>query len=671
MNRPVSGPAPHLPSGLLPIRLLSLSVAQLLTLAPALSPSAIYWPLVVLAPSGILMLLGLALACGLLLRALMFLIRIAAGRHEVLGRRIAAGAIVILLLTLQGSTAYYTRFGSYPNATIIRDFLDAPSAFLAYTASDTRLLDTATFLTASLAITILVLANVRSTWAARRPWAAVIWSTMAGFAILVALRVAPIGKQHTFTVSEHSLPAEKYLVALTGMGGSGIESFQPLIPTFEPLPVTIPKARHVLVIMAEALRADRLPAYGYARDTTPYLTAERERWITFRRAYAHGSRTTDSFPVIFNSRYFAAVDRTNRGALGLWNSLRGAHVRTAFLSAGAIEWGGVMAAIAFRSIDEGLIASDLPAANHQLVTPLPFDYAVDDSVPVERYRALMHGEFGHGSSFATLHLVGSHYPFHYSDAGDVFRPNLRDPSPAEDRHDATLSVDYYGGQESIASRRLGAIANSYDNGILHIDRMVRRAVETLEALGVLEDSVVIVTSDHGEALGEHRTLFHGTTLYEEQVHVPLLIRVGARLAPAAAALRARADDVAGLVDLMPTVHQLVTGRASQPQAFEGTSWLGGARKPYELLLFRGIGEVAGIVTRDRKFIFDVTGGRAEEYDLSTDPGESRNLWSGPEGTPELFIDGLRRRRVLERPSDPAGSRASQAGSKFSTTPLMQ
>ena len=142
----------------------------------------------------------------------------------------------------------------------------------------------------------------------------------------------------------------------------------------------------------------------------------------------------------------------------------------------------------------------------------------------------------------------------------------------------------------------------YDNGIRHIDRLVRRAVDTLAERKVLEDSVIILTSDHGEALGEHRTLFHGTTLYEEQVRVPLLVRVGANLGPIATALTDRAEDVAGLVDLMPTVHQLVTGSTSQPATFQGVSWLRKEREPDELLLFRGIGEVASIVTRDRKYV---------------------------------------------------------------------
>jgi arylsulfatase len=634
---------------ILPAGPLAFSVAQLLTLAPALSPSALYWPQIVFTPTGVLMLIGLALACGLLLHAVALLLRLASARHETWGPHVGAGAIALLILLLQGAAAYYTRFGSYPNVVIVRDFLDAPGAFLAYTASDVGLVDTAIVLLATVTAVGLVVRRSADIWKAVRPsWPTVIGCAATGLLALAVVRALPVGTQHTFMVSEHSLPAVKYLMALAGSTGSNrVESFQPIVPTApsEPDSQALPKARHVLVIMAEALRADHLPAYGYRRDTTPYLTSEQGRWIAFRRAYAHGSRTADSFPVIFNSRYFAAVDRANRGALALWTSLRAVNVRTAFLSAGAIEWGGVMAAIAFKSIDQGVVASDFPVEHRRDVTRLPFDYAVDDALPMNTYRALVGGDFGRGSSFATLHLVGSHYPFHYADGGDMFAPNLRERAgPSGDS--ATLRLQYYDGEQNVATNRLAEIANSYDNGIRHIDRLVRQAVETLAGLKLLEDSVIIVTSDHGEALGEHRTLFHGTTLYEEQVHVPLLIRVGANLGPVATALADRAEDVAGLVDLMPTVHQLVSGSTSQPETFQGVSWLRKARKPYELLLFRGIGEMAGVVTRDRKYLFDLSGARAEEYDLAADPAERNNLWPEDSGTALRFIERLFLRKAI-------------------------
>jgi arylsulfatase A-like enzyme len=247
------------------------------------------------------------------------------------------------------------------------------------------------------------------------------------------------------------------------------------------------------------------------------------------------------------------------------------------------------------------------------------------------------------ASFASVHLVGSHYPFQYSGTPDVFFPSMRQPSfsPPDD---TALEFEAYGEDVELPAQRIQELGNSYDNSLRHVDRMIQQMIAALERQGILEDSIVIVTSDHGEALGEHRTLFHGATLYEEQVRVPLLIRVGASLAPVAERLAPRIGRVAGQIDLVPTIYDVLTDGPLLPQ-FEGESWLRSPAKPFELLLFRGIGEKAAFVTTDRKFVFDVVGRRAEEYDLRNDPREEHNLWTGSERSVPAFLEALRQRQL--------------------------
>jgi arylsulfatase A-like enzyme len=203
--------------------------------------------------------------------------------------------------------------------------------------------------------------------------------------------------------------------------------------------------------------------------------------------------------------------------------------------------------------------------------------------------------------------------------------------------------------EHVSDATVARISNSFDNSIVHIDGLVRRSIEALERLGILEDSVVIVTSDHGESLGEHHTFFHGTSLYDEQVHVPLLVRVGSHLSPAHTVLESRRSSVVGHIDLVPTILHLLTGQSPGVNTFEGVSLLSGYRKPYELLLFRGIGEKVAIATEDRKYIFDVPGQRAEEYSLRDDPDERQNLWRGDERSVTEFTGALVKRGVLSNP----------------------
>src|SRR5262249_21654908 len=143
------------------------------------------------------------------------------------------------------------------------------------------------------------------------------------------------------------------------------------------------------------------------------------------------------------------------------------------------------------------------------------------------------------------------------------------------------------------------IKNSYDNAIVHIDDLVRQSLSVLRRLGMADDSLIIVTSDHGESLGEHQTFFHGTTLYDEQVHVPLLVRVGAHLEPLRSRLEARSRSVVGQVDLIPTILHALTGHVPALDVFDGVSLLSSSPKPYELLLFRGAGERIAFVNEQR------------------------------------------------------------------------
>ena len=398
----------------------------------------------------------------------------------------------------------------------------------------------------------------------------------------------------------------------------------------------VPRARHVALVIAECLRADRLPAYGYRRPTTPFIQSESGKWIAIERAYSHGAATAESFPVLFNSQYFAAITRSNDGARAFWRALKMGGIGSAFLSAGAMEWGGITHALDVVDAEVQLIASNAPA-EHWRNNDRRFDYAVDDSVPLERHIGLLEREFAQRPSFVAVHFVGSHYPFAYTDTPDVFLPSIRQARrPDENTPNGTTA----------------RISNSFDNAIVHVDGLVRHVVQALERLGIAEDSVVILTSDHGESLGEHQSFFHGTTLYDEQVRVPLLIRVGDHLQATRARLEARRASVVGQVDLIPTILHMLSGTAPESEPFEGVSLLTDRRKPYELLLYRGVGEKVAVAANNNKYIFDLEGQRAEQYALADDPGEQQNLWRGDARTVTEFTAALVRGGVL-REHEPA------------------
>jgi glucan phosphoethanolaminetransferase (alkaline phosphatase superfamily) len=614
--------------------------------------SAFCWPgsvnpprFIFAASSGTVAILWLeviAVAVSLAVLAALRLVRwVSRGRTWVMWL-IVAGLLLLELWWL-ASSAFYGTFGVYPSLGLLRDLAAAPAVFLAYTSSGLSLVS---MILLSGAVAVIAWSSYRASrrvWrAAPRPVAALL-NGIASLSLMAGVGYSGIGTgdYQRYLVDQHSLPAVRSFFGLREPASRDLaEAARRLVPGRVGAEVLAPsdRARHVLLIIAECVRADHLAAYGYSRQTMPFLEGEGSTWVRFERAYAHGARTIDSFPVIFGARYFAGFDKNSAAAQSLWGTLRRQGIGTAFLSAGAMEWGELKRLLGLDQVDHAMTAGDLPKSERLFVGQQRFSYAVDDRLVIDRYVALLSEQLGDRRSLAAIHLVGSHYPYHAQAVPDVFVPSLRTSAAVEEGK--PIAVEAYGQRTSMDTAFETRLLNSYDNSLRHIDHLLLQSIAALRNVGLLDDSVVILTSDHGESLGEHGTLFHGTTLYDEQVRVPLLIRVGRNLPHVRAALERRAGGIVGLIDVMPTALHLLAGRPPEGPLIEGASLLGVRGKTHELLAFRGIGEKLAVVTSDRKCIYDLAGQFGEEYDLRHDPMELANLWSGRTGSVDAALQAV-------------------------------
>jgi arylsulfatase A-like enzyme len=166
----------------------------------------------------------------------------------------------------------------------------------------------------------------------------------------------------------------------------------------------------------------------------------------------------------------------------------------------------------------------------------------------------------------------------------------------------------------------GTLEERYFAGIAGADAAVGRIALALSR-GFGKRWALFVTADHGEAFGDHQTYDHAKTLYEELVHVPLLVR--------SPLFAARAiDERVGLIDLAPTILDLFG--AETPATFDGQSLVplleGGAVSFRRLLLAEGRLRHAITEPDGLKVIDDPRRKVVEAYDLSADPGETRNLF---------------------------------------------
>ena len=350
----------------------------------------------------------------------------------------------------------------------------------------------------------------------------------------------------------------------------------------------------VILLTIDSVRADVFADDRYRREL-PELTRLREESLHFTQARAPGPATTVTLTSLFAGTYYSQQYWTNKtadGATGLYphedTSVRFPELLAANGAAtvnfAAQYWLRGSYGIARGFSEETLVGKSrrYPAAS-KLVDPA-----------IQRIE-----EHKGGPLFLFIHFLDPHSP--YNSAGPR-------PTPFD-----------------------GYIAE-----IGLVDEQIARLRVALEARQFDRRTCLIVTSDHGEAFGEHGLTWHAKSLYDELVHVPLIIS-----APGVAARRI--DDRVSLIDLGPTILDLFG--VSTPGHYMGQSLTGYLRGESPTLdrpiVAEGRLKRSLITPEGYKVIHDTRTGSRETYDLIGDPGETKNLFG------EERADGARGHTSLD------------------------
>jgi arylsulfatase A-like enzyme len=250
-----------------------------------------------------------------------------------------------------------------------------------------------------------------------------------------------------------------------------------------------------------------------------------------------------------------------------------------------------------------------------------------------------------GKFFAYLHLLGPHIPYAAparcrKQLGLKKVPRLLPPS--------------YGGftsfkeQPSLEADELRELIGNYDAALLHRDELVKLLVDRLKDSGLYEDSLLIITSDHGEEFYEHGGWYHGTSLFEEQVRVPLLI-----VSPGRIDKGRRVSDLISHIDIMPLLLALCDGERSP--SFEIETLLSEIRKRRSLghdsVFFELPGKniwARAIRENQYKLIYGYHEGKEKKllFDLEADPLERDNLYEKEPETAAALFNKLERQHRL-------------------------
>ncbi len=378
----------------------------------------------------------------------------------------------------------------------------------------------------------------------------------------------------------------------TGPAGATVAFGQPEL-------LTRPTERrpNVLVYLVDCLRADHVGSYGYPRPTTPAIDALAAEAVLYEKAYACAGWTKASVGCLFTSQYPA-----EHGARGL---------------DGVLDPGRTTLAEAFQRhgyLTAAFVAN--PIVDHSF----GFDRGFDRFVQLSR------------------EYVGKAVNSVNTDAADLttaLRPFLesnRDRRFFAYVHSLDLHFPYRPKAPYDKAFATGAVPGDvdlYDGELAGNDHEIGVLVGELKRLGLYDDTLLVVTADHGEEFGEHGFDRHGHSVFDTLLHVPLVVKL-----PGSKPSGRRVASEVGLIDVAPTLVTLA-GLAKEP-AFAGleltASTAGGAVPPRPGLFAEQIGA--------RDTVYALRRGRHKYirrllpepgslfFDVGRDPGERDDLLPG-------------------------------------------
>lgn len=424
--------------------------------------------------------------------------------------------------------------------------------------------------------------------------------------------------------------------------------------------------QNVLFVVLDAAAAKRMSVYGYEQPTTPFLDALAAKAIVFESAYSQNTATLASAWSYLTGKYpYIPGHHLGRHRIRSEDeTLASLFHDSGYATAGFSGNPFVSGNFGFdKGFDEFVLRRHQRPATRQPPAK-PKEEGTSPNEPGGRSWQMYWRDTETTESllddalqwmltnrdspwFCYVHLLRPHNPYY---VGEPFLSRYVTGDPPKD-----VSLEQFVKQIEFKSVRkafeqskqalnafdeeanafdaedpdVKILAQMYSAQMAYTDALIEKMFHFLKANDLLQDTLVIVASDHGEAFGEHGDILHSTEPYEELIRVPLLVYPSESLGWPTRRVQTPVE----LVDLVPTLIELFGLR--NPGALDGQSVLstlrGGAYESGPFLVSEGLGVNAlSIRVGDLKLIATLTKKRkairrVELYDLASDPGESVNL----------------------------------------------
>jgi arylsulfatase A-like enzyme len=392
---------------------------------------------------------------------------------------------------------------------------------------------------------------------------------------------------------------------------------------FEEVPASVPKDLNVVLVTVEAFRADHASFIGAKRDTTPFLRELAKDAVVFENMFAGAPITRLSIPSLLSSCNPSEIDwelvpkklmhHVKPSTPWLPEILQKAGLRT------------IAVHTDFRAFtDVEPVGFERGFSRYDTSTHLTYTGGTMRGFPsaaqIDKAKNYL-GELSAERFFLWLHLVEPHYAYERAPGAPDFGSD-----------DQAL----------------------YDAEVWEVDRQIGRLVSYLRERGLWERTLFFVTGDHGEEFGEHGQKWHGTNIYQPQVHPAALLYV-----PGLSPARVRVPT--SFTDVVPTIVNLLRLKEGFGALRNRnlTSYLAGGELPGGPVLVENFQFTEGasknyaltMVRWPRKLIYVEEGQSFELYDLERDPGETHRLPLSSDAAHALqlelfgYLEGAARRNI--------------------------
>ena len=391
-----------------------------------------------------------------------------------------------------------------------------------------------------------------------------------------------------------------------------------------------PRTPNVLLVVADTLRADHLSCYGYPRPTSPNIDRFAQEGVLFERHMSNAPWTKPSMGTIFTSLYphehlaFSWNDRLSDSSVTLAEIFLNRNYSTMAVQTNPC-----------------LSKEDNFSQGYQEYIELPLEQG-------EKVTDTLLSWIKHNKKkpfFAYVHFMDTHMPYNASEEfREIFQLDKSDPDGSLDLISLDIRILTELGMSLKDKQSVKAL---YDRAVLQFDRSFGRILQNLKRFNLMENTIIILTSDHGEEFWDHKSFGHGHTHYNEVLHVPLIIGNTSNFKPR------RVPQYTQHLDVFPTILSLAGIKktpfledqdkipllfrekkgGSHPIFIEGMlsgkEKRGVIKEKWKLIentnqQCEGTGATLGDLD---KFRGDRKAGKLELYNLAQDPYETTNLSS--------------------------------------------